>query len=66
MFKQNLVIDLISGLAVGAFIGYFLDGKFDTSPWMLLFCTIFGTAGGFYNAYKDLMRDIKKEEEQKK
>ena len=65
-FKQNLVADLISGLAVGCFIGYFLDEAFKTTPLMLFICAIFGTAGGFYNFYKDMMRELKKEEEKSK
>jgi F0F1-type ATP synthase assembly protein I len=66
MLRQNFVIDLISGLAVGSFIGYFLDGVFSSSPWMLFICAIFGTAGGFYSSYKDLIREIKKEEDKNK
>ncbi len=65
-FRQNLTIDLISGLAVGSFIGYFLDEYFNSMPWMLFVCAIFGTAGGFYNFYKDMMRELKKEEEKNK
>jgi F0F1-type ATP synthase assembly protein I len=56
----KIVIDMISGLAVGAFFGYFVDIALDTSPLMLIILTISGAGGGFYNFYKDHLKEIDK------
>lgn len=51
-----LVADLISGVAVGAFLGYIIDQKLNTLPLFLLICIFLGTVGGFYVFYKQLSR----------
>jgi ATP synthase protein I len=63
---SRLLIDLISGLIVGASLGYIADNYFETLPVFLFIFTILGTMGGFYNFYKEL-RFIEKDlvEEQK-
>lgn len=53
-------IDLISGVFVGAAIGYFLDLVFHTAPIFLAVLTIFGGAAGILNIYKSAQE---KEEE---
>ncbi len=53
---SRLLVDLISGLIVGAFLGYFIDVYFGTLPLVLFILTILGTAGGFYNFYKELKK----------
>lgn len=55
----TLVIDLISGLAVGAFFGYIIDSNFDTKPLFILIFILLGTLGGFYNFYKYVNRRLK-------
>ncbi|WHQ46390.1 MAG: AtpZ/AtpI family protein [Candidatus Midichloria sp.] len=47
----NLVLELASGVAVGAFLGYHADKYMDTSPIFLFLGSIFGIATGSYNAY---------------
>lgn len=59
------------GLAVllGLFLGQWLDKRFDTSPWLLLVCLIFGSIAGFRSLYrivKRLEEDAKAEEEEEK
>jgi ATP synthase protein I len=52
----KILIDLISGLAVGAFLGYTIDQYFGTTPLFLFLLSIAGMGGGFYNFYKDNMK----------
>ncbi|MCE2991340.1 MAG: AtpZ/AtpI family protein [Candidatus Jidaibacter sp.] len=58
----KVLIDLISGIAVGGFLGYILDAYWNTLPTMLFICTVFGMVGGVYNIYKDLDAEEKKKE----
>ena len=55
----TLVIELISGVAVGAFFGYILDSYLQTTPMFLLVLILLGTIGGFYNFYKYVSRRLK-------
>jgi ATP synthase protein I len=52
----RVVGDLVGGVLVGGGIGYFLDGYFATSPWLLLLFLVLGTAAGFRNVYQLGMR----------
>jgi len=51
-----LVADLISGVAVGAFLGYTIDHQFDTTPLFLIILILLGTVAGFYIFYKQITR----------
>jgi len=53
--------ELVSGVLVGAGLGYLLDRLFGTSPVLLIMFLIFGGAAGFLNVY----RFVKKEEARK-
>ncbi|MBA8667205.1 AtpZ/AtpI family protein [Holosporaceae bacterium 'Namur'] len=53
---SRLLVDLFSGLIVGASLGYFIDKSLGTLPLTLFLFTILGTAGGFYNFYKHLKK----------
>lgn len=44
--------ELLAGVLVGAAIGYFLDGLFNTAPWLLALFTIFGGAAGILSIYR--------------
>lgn len=59
--SSKIIIDLISGLAVGAFFGYFVDIALDTPPLMLIVLAVLGAGVGFYNFYKDHLKEIDKE-----
>jgi len=48
----QLSIELISGVFIGAAIGYFLDSVFSSFPWCLAVFTIFGGAAGILNMYR--------------
>jgi len=51
-----LGIEVSSAIAIGALIGYWLDGKFQTQPWLLILFTGFGIAA----AVKAVWRELKK------
>lgn len=36
-------------IALGAFIGYYLDNKFNTDPWLFLVFLLFGIIAAFEN-----------------
>jgi len=41
-----------ASIAVGLFIGYFLDKRLHTSPYLLIVFTLIGVAAGFWNLVK--------------
>lgn len=53
---SSLVLMLPSSIAVGLFIGYYLDKLFGTQPWLLLIFTILGVISGFYSLIRGLSR----------
>ncbi len=44
----NFVVSIFVGLG----IGYFLDRRFGTSPWLTLIFLVFGIAAGFLELWK--------------
>jgi ATP synthase protein I len=44
--------ELVSAIAAGGLIGYFLDEKFDTKPLFLLVLLILGVITGFMNVWR--------------
>lgn len=44
--------ELVSGVLVGAAVGYFLDRIFDTRPLLLIIFLFFGGVAGFLNVYR--------------
>ena len=61
---SSLGLVLPSSIAIGLFMGYFLDKLLGTHPWMLIIFLLFGIASGFYslirglNKYLDKNKDI--------
>lgn len=53
--------ELLSGVLVGAAVGYFLDQTLETKPWMLIVFLFLGGAAGILNVY----RFVKKKEKSK-
>lgn len=47
-------VDLVSGVLVGAGLGYGIDTWFGTKPWGLIVCFFMGAAAGFLNVYRFL------------
>tara|TARA_X000000950_G_C13841712_1_gene630567 strand:+ start:1314 stop:1604 length:291 start_codon:yes stop_codon:yes gene_type:complete len=52
----NITIELITGMALGFFLGIMLDNYLQTKPLMLIIFIILGIIVGFYNMYKTLKR----------
>jgi ATP synthase protein I len=61
---SSLGLLLPSSIAVGLFMGYFLDKLFGTHPWMLSIFTLLGVASGFLSLFRGLKKiGIEKDEE---
>ena len=52
----KILSELISGIAVGVILGYFLDKYFNTKPFLLILCILLGFAGAMLNIYRDLTK----------
>ena len=39
-------------ISVGAYIGYVLDGKLDTFPWLFIVFLFVGVAAGFFSLFR--------------
>jgi ATP synthase protein I len=57
--------ELIAGVGVGAFSGYYLDKYFDTQPVFFLICFFLGAIAGGYNIYRSVQSDIQKDNSEK-
>lgn len=53
---SSLALMLPSSIAVGLFLGYFLDKLFGTQPWLLLVFTLLGVASGLYSLIRGLSK----------
>ncbi len=53
---SSLGLMLPSSIAVGLFLGYYLDKLFGTRPWLLLVFFILGTVSGFYSLIRGLSK----------
>ena len=42
-------LELAGAIAILAFVGYWIDGRFGTSPWGILSGVAIGLVGGLYN-----------------
>ncbi len=53
----SIGIDLVSGVAVGSFVGYYLDKWFGTLPLFFIVCFFLGVAGSGLNIYRTIQRN---------
>ena len=53
---MNLTIELVTGMAIGFFLGMLLDNYLQTKPLMLILFIVLGTVVGFYNMYRMLKK----------
>jgi ATP synthase protein I len=44
--------ELVVPVLLGVFLGYWLDSRFDTTPWLLVVGALLGIALGFYAFFK--------------
>jgi ATP synthase protein I len=52
---------LPSSIAVGLFLGYYLDRWLGTAPWLLLIFTLLGVASGLISLLRAIKKDLKDE-----
>lgn len=45
-------IDMVAGIVVGTFLGYFFDDLWQTGPWLLLVGFVLGSGAGFMNVFR--------------
>jgi ATP synthase protein I len=48
-FFSSLGLSVALSIFIGLGLGLYLDGKFGTSPWLMLICLGLGIAAGFRN-----------------
>ena len=53
-------LEIAVGVGLGAAVGYWLDHRYDWSPWGILIGTMLGLAGGMYLAIKEALQVNKK------
>lgn len=49
---MRIGIELLSGIAVGGGIGYYLDRVLGIAPWLMIIFLLMGGAAGVLNAYR--------------
>ncbi len=59
---MRFAVELVVGVAVGGFIGWFLDGQFGTRPWLLVVFVILGFAAAINNIIR-VAREMQAETE---
>jgi ATP synthase protein I len=55
-FYSSLSFSIALSIVIGLGIGYWLDTKFETSPWLTLIFLGLGVIAGFRNIYLALQR----------
>ncbi|APG28191.1 magnesium transporter [Syntrophotalea acetylenivorans] len=67
-FLSTLGISMVAATLIGLAIGYYLDQRLGTSPWMTMLFLGFGIAAGFRNLFYLVNRELKRQqrEEEKK
>lgn len=53
----GLGVELAASVAGCCLLGYWIDGKFETSPWAFLICAAVGIVGGTYNMIRRSLHD---------
>lgn len=53
----KIITDIISGVAVGAFLGYLVDAWLNTIPLFIFILIVFGGICGVYLAQRDIRRN---------
>ena len=50
-YLTQIAVNIIVCVAIGVFLGRFLDSLLGTSPWLLLVFSLFGVAAAFKSIY---------------
>lgn len=62
---SGLGVQLTATIVIFFFIGYWLDGVFDTKPVLMLVFTFLGFVGAFYNFFLTIQDMTRKEKEKR-
>ena len=49
-------IEMVVSTFIGLAIGIYLDGKFETAPWLTIFFLIIGIIAGFRNIFREIKK----------
>ncbi|MEW6607849.1 MAG: AtpZ/AtpI family protein [bacterium] len=58
-YASSIGIVLVTSTFIGLGIGYFLDSRFGTTPWLTIGGLLLGIIAGFYNGYEMIMKIMK-------
>ena len=53
---MRIAVELVVGVAVGGFVGYWLDSYFGTRPWLMIVLFILGFVAGMWNVIRTAKR----------
>ena len=56
----SLGLQLVITIVIGAYLGWWLDGRYDTSPWFLIILTFLGAIAGMVTFIRTVTRRNKK------
>jgi len=56
---SSIGLILPSSIAVGLFLGYFLDRWLGTAPWLLLSLTVLGIVSGLLSLFRAVKKELK-------
>ncbi len=56
-----LGMTLVIATMMGFGIGYYLDSKFGTKPWLTLAFFFVGVVSGFYAVFKEVFKEVRRE-----
>jgi F0F1-type ATP synthase assembly protein I len=59
----NIGYIFAASVAIFTFAGYFLDNKWETSPWLTVVGAVLGITAGFYNFFKTVLGPEKNKDE---
>lgn len=59
---MRMSIEIVAGIVVGTFIGYWLDKLFDTLPLFLILCFCLGVAGSALNIYRMVKQELSEDD----
>lgn len=59
-------ITLVVSTVIGYFLGHYLDGRFNTTPWLTLVFLLLGIAAGFKNLFDQTRRLMDQDDRTKK
>lgn len=53
---MRLMVELVSAAGVGGLVGWWLDGQFNTTPWLFITLFLMGAVGGFLTIFRTMGR----------